>query len=87
MEEIYAHLLLRYVEFQSRDRYNSVLNANFLSDRENEIYLELEECSSDLIKSMETFKRYLDYECNNFNSELFGKRLFLELKDILCKFL
>lgn len=82
MEELYAELLLWYVGFHPSDRYNVLLDAKFLSDSENEMYLDLEESSSDLLSSMGRFTRYWDYECNDFHPDLFGKQLFSGLKAV-----
>lgn len=80
MEELYAELLLWYRGFHSSDRYNAMLDAKFLSDSENGMYLDLEESSSDLLGSMGRFTRYWDYECADFHPDLFGKQLFSGLK-------
>ena len=80
MEELYAELLLWYGGFHSPDRYNAMLDAKFLSDSENGMYLDLEEYSSDLLGSMGRFTRYWGYECEDFHSDLFGKQLFSGLK-------
>lgn len=80
MEELYAELLLWYVGFHSSDRYNVLLDAKFLGDSKNELYLELEEYSSDLLSSMGRFTRYWDYECDDFHPDLFGSQLFSGLK-------
>ena len=80
MEELYAELLLWYIGFHTSDRYHSLLDKKFLQDSENEIYLELEECSYSLLDSMGRFKRYWDYECSEFDKDAFGKKLFKSLK-------
>ena len=80
MEELYAELLLWYIGFHSSERYNALLDEKFLSDSENELYLELEEYSADILNSMGRFKRYWDYECSEFDRDLFGKQLFAGLK-------
>lgn len=80
MEELYAELLLWYVGVHSSDRYNVLLDAKFLKDSKNELYLELEGYSSDLLSSMGRFTRYWDYECDDFHPDLFGKQLFSGLK-------
>ena len=80
MEELYAELLLWYIGFHTSDRYRSLLDEKFLQDSENEIYLELEECSSSLLDSMGRFKRYWDYECSEIDKGVFGQELFKSLK-------
>ena len=80
MEELYAELLLWYIGLQTSDKYNTLLDEKFLKNIENEVYLELEGCSSHLLNSMGRFKRYWDYECSEFNCDLFGKQLFEGLK-------
>lgn len=82
MEELYAELLLWYVGFHSSDAYNALLDFKFLNNAGNDIYLELESCSSDLLDSMGRFLRYWEYECVDFNSGLFGKQLFSDLKTV-----
>ena len=80
MEELYAELLLWYGGFHSAGRYNAALDAKFLSDSENGVYLELEEASSDLLGSMGRFSRYWAYECIDLSPGLLGKPLFSGLK-------
>lgn len=80
MEELYAELLLWYIGFHSLERYNALLDEKFLIDSENELYLELEKYSSDVLNSMGRFKRHWDYECSEFDRDLFGKQLFGGLK-------
>lgn len=80
MEELYAELLLWYIGFHSSDAYNALLDFKFLKNTGNDIYLELESCSSDLLDSMGRFSKYWEYECIDFNPGLFGKRLFSGLK-------
>lgn len=80
MEELYAELLLWYGGFHSSDRYNAMLDAKFLSDSENGMYLDLEESSSDLLGSMGRFTRYWDDKYEDFHADLFGKQLFSGLK-------
>ena len=80
MEELYAELLLWYNGFHSPEQYNALLDEKFLNDSGNELYLDLEGCSSSLLDSMGRFKRYWDYECPKFDLDLFGKRLFASLK-------
>ena len=80
MEELYAELLLWYIGFHTSDRYRSILDEKFLNDSENDIYLDLEECSAILLDSMGRFKRYWDYECHEFNKDVFGTQLFKSLK-------
>lgn len=82
MEELYAELLLWYIGFHSSDKYNTLLNAKFLSDFQNELYLELEGYSPDLLDSMGRFTRYWDYECDAFHCDSFGKQLFSSLKAV-----
>lgn len=80
MEELYAELLLCYIGFHFSDRYNALLASNLLSNPENEMYLKLEDGSSDSLNSVVRFKRYWDYECGDFHCDLFGKQLFSGLK-------
>ncbi len=80
MEVLFAELLLWYVGFHSSERYNALLDEQFLSDSENGLYLELEGYATNLLDSMGRFKRYWDYECSEFNRDLFGKQLFEGLK-------
>ncbi len=87
MEELYAELLLWYIGFYASDRYEALLDEKFLNDSENELYLALERCSSNLLNSMERFKRYWEYEAPAFDHDLFGRRLFASLKlvyDLNC---
>lgn len=82
MEQLYAELLLWYIGFHSSDKYNALLDAKFLREPQNEVYLDLETHSSDLLSSMGRFTRYWEYECEDFHSDLFGKQLFSGLKAI-----
>ena len=78
---IVCELLLWFVGFFSGERYNSLLDEKFLKKPENDLYLELEECSANLLDTLGRFKRHWDYECSDFNRELFGRRLFSGLRD------
>ena len=80
MEKLYAELLLWYVGFHSSEQYNDLLNEYFLQDRENEVLLELEWCSSDLLDSLGRFTRYWEHECLTFDCDSFGVQLFGGLK-------
>ena len=80
MEELYAELLLWYIGFHTSDRYRSLLDEKFLNDSENDIYLDLEECSAVLLDSMGRFKQYWDYQCSEFDKDVFGTQLFKSLK-------
>lgn len=80
MEELYAELLLWHIGFHSSKRYSTLLDEKFLRDPENKLYLELEECSSDIRDSMGRVKRYWDHESSGFDRDQFGKQLFEGLK-------
>lgn len=80
MEELYAELLLWYIGFHSSDRYNALLDEQFLKDSENKLYFDLEGYSSSLLDSVGRFKRYWEYESSEFDQNLFGKRLFASLR-------
>lgn len=82
MEELYAEILLWFIGFHSGERYQSLLDEKFINESENDLYLELEECSSNLLDTMGRFKRYWDYECSELDRDLFGKQLFSGLKAI-----
>ena len=80
MEELYAELLLWFEGFFSGERYHSLLDEKFLEEPENDLYLELEECSTKLLDTLGRFKRYWDYEYSDFDRELFGRKLFSGLQ-------
>ena len=80
MEELYAELLLWYAGFHSSERYDALLDEKFLNNPENKLYLELEECSSNLLDSIGRFSRYWDDAHSEFDKDTFGKRLFSGLK-------
>ena len=82
MEELYAEVLLWLHGFTSNEDYEALLNESFLNDTKNELLFELEECSSDLKSTYGRFHRYWNYECPEFDSASFGKRLFEGLEKV-----
>lgn len=82
MEELYAELLLWGAGFDSGERYNVLLDIKFMGEPDNDILLELECLSSNLLDGLGRFMRYWEYECSQFSSDLFGARLFSGLKEI-----
>ena len=81
MENLYAEFLLWYHGFTTNEAYEALLNESFLNGTNN-ILLELEEVSSDLLNTLGRFMRYWDYECLTFDSDIFGKRLFSGLERV-----
>lgn len=81
MENLYAEFLLWYHGFTTKETYEALLNESFLNSTNN-ILLELEEISSDLLDTRGRFMRYWDYECPTFDSDTFGKRLFSGLERV-----
>lgn len=80
MEFLFAHAYLCLFGFYSMQEYNKYLDNKFLENPNDEILLELEECSSSCKDSFALLKRYFEYETNNFNYYLFGKTLFAGLE-------
>lgn len=80
MENLYAAFLLWFHGFNTNEVYESSLNDAFLNSGDNDILLELEELSSNMLSTHERFMQYWNYECPNFNADIFGKRLFAGLE-------
>ena len=82
METLYAEFLLWFHGFNSGERYEALLNENFLNSPNNDALLELEECSSNMLDTHGRFMRYWTYEHPSLNPGIFGKQLFLGLKSV-----
>lgn len=80
MEELYAEFLLWYAGCFSKERYNKLLDEKFMNESDSDLYLELEDLSSNLLDSLSRLDRYWNYECEEFDEDLFGIRLFSGLK-------
>ncbi|WP_333651632.1 hypothetical protein [Lacrimispora sp.] len=76
MNTLFAYAYLWAFNFISKKKYNAHLDALFLEESNDEILLELEECSSDLNTSFIKLKRYFENEVSSFESNIFGKVLF-----------
>jgi len=76
MENLYAEFLLWYHGFTTNEAYEALLNESFLNGTNN-ILLELEEVSSDLLNTRGRFMRYWDYECLPLILIYLGKGFFL----------
>lgn len=82
MEKLYAEFLLWFHGFNAGEKYEALLNGYFLNDPNNDILLELEECSSNMLDTHGRFARYWTYECPSLSPSIFGKQLFSGLKSV-----
>ena len=85
MEKLYAEFLLWFHGFDSSERYETLLNEDFLNNPNKDILLELEECSSNMVDARECFVHYWSYECPFLNPDIFGKALFEGLQSVYQK--
>lgn len=80
MEILVAYAYLWAFGLCFKEQYNKYLDILFLSDFDDDILLELEECSDDYRNTFGRLKRYLEYEAVEFDVDLFGKSLFSVLE-------
>ena len=82
MEELYAEFLLWLNKLRTSERYELLLHKYFTNNPSDKIFLELEECSSDILRTNIIFNNYWSLESNVLNVDEFGKQLFIRLEDI-----
>ena len=82
MELLYAEFLLWFHGFNSGERYEALLNDQFINNPNNGLLLELEELSANILDTHGRFMRYWTYEQPSLKANVFGKQLFLGLKSI-----
>ncbi len=77
LEKLYAEALLWCFGFKSGEEYQSLLNECFTRNSADDIFFQLEQCSSDLNDTMSIFFRFYEYDSNApFNVDEFGMCLF-----------
>lgn len=82
MEELICKSLLWKMKLSNGKDYNTTLDKMFLENSNNDLFLELESCSSDCDVTFDILQRYWKYECENFSVDDFGKCLLEDLKTI-----
>lgn len=80
MELLYAYAFLWMYDLGSQYQYNAFLDKAFLAASDNDVLLELEECSENAKSSFARIKQYFEYESSNFDTAVFGKALFSGLE-------
>lgn len=76
MESLFAYSYLWAWGFCSMQKYNACLDKMFSDAPDNEVLLELEECSDNCKNTFARLRRFFEYETNSFDSDKFGKTLF-----------
>ena len=82
MEKLYAEFLLWINELYTNEKYESLLHDYFLNAPNDNVLLELEECTSDLLKTNAIFHNLWVTEDKFFDVDVFGEHLFAELESI-----
>ena len=82
MESLFAYSYLLAWGFCSLQEYNAYLDKMFLETPDNEVLLDLEECSNSYKDTFARLKRYFEYETDNFDKEQFGKTLLNGLESV-----
>lgn len=82
MECLFAYSYLWTLGFCSMQEYNEYLDRVFLETPDDEVLLELEECSNNYKDTFARLKRYFEYEANSFDAYKFGKTLFTGLETV-----
>lgn len=80
MESLFAYSYLWAWGFCSTQKYNECLDKMFSDAPDNELLLELEECSNNYKDTFARLKRFFEYETDYFDSDKFGKILFKGLE-------
>lgn len=80
MEYLFAYSYLWAWGFCSMQEYNIHLDSMFSETPNDEVLLELEECSDNCKNTFARLKRFFEYETNTFDSDTFGKILFKGLE-------
>lgn len=84
MERLYAEFLLWKHGFHSGERYEKLLNELFLIDSDNDFLLELEECSTNALKTSQALTRGWNAALSQLDVSTFGKHLFSSLRLAYC---
>lgn len=79
MEKLYAEFILWKHGFNARERYEKLLNELFLIDSSNNFLFELEECSTNMLKTNQAFMHGWSSDAQ-LDVSIFGKHLFSSLK-------
>ena len=82
MERLICKSLLWKIGFTNGEDYNKTLDKIFLENSDNNLFLELESCSSSCDTTFDILKRFWKYECKAFSVDTFGKYLLENLKTI-----
>ena len=82
MEKLICKSLLWKMELSNGEDYNTTLDKMFLENSNNDLFLELESCSSDSDAAFDILQRYWKYECGDFSVDDFGKCLLEDLKTV-----
>ena len=82
MEKLYAEFLLWLNELNTNEKYESLLHKYFLNAPSDKVLLELEECSSDILRTNAILENYWDSEHKILDVDVFGEYLFSELESI-----
>ncbi len=82
MEKLYAEFLLWLNELNTNEKYELLLHKYFLNNPNDNIFLELETCSSDILRTNAIFENYWNLEHRILDVDTFGKHLFSELESI-----
>ena len=62
MEKLYAEFLLWLIKLNTNEKYENLLHEYFLSAPNDKVLLELEECSSDILRTNAILENYWDSE-------------------------
>lgn len=82
MEKLYAEFLLWKHGFHAKTQYEALLHALFLADASNDFLLELEECTTDAVKTGQAFMRGCGPALSQWDVSIFGAHLFSGLKSV-----
>jgi hypothetical protein len=80
IERLLSYAILLKCEFITLDKYNDYLNETFLQHSDNDLLLELQWCSSNTEKTINTILEHSRKSEIDYN--IFGKFFFEELKTI-----
>lgn len=83
MESLIASAFLWKNGLGTYEEYNKILDEEFLENPRNDIFLELEWCSSDRDKTFSVINNFWNYEYfQPFNVDIFGATLFHGLESV-----
>ncbi len=80
MEKLFALAFLWAFGFIKSKAYSLCLDEMFLNTRDNELLIQLEECSDNYKDTFAQLNRFFKYEADNFDADLFGSILFQGLE-------